>query len=316
MTVCQICGNDAGNTPYAVREMQLGLRESFDYFQCRACGCLQIASIPADLGKFYPANYFSFRDYSRLARSPVRGVLDRWRARRALESGLPSWLDKLVKPLDYVAWLRAAGLGLDARVMDVGCGSGKLLLRMTLGGLSNCLGADPFLERDITYRNGLAIRKADFRDIPGEWDLLMFHHSFEHMLEPLAVLRAAAEKLSTRGALLIRIPLADSVAWERYRDNWYNLDAPRHFFLHTEASMAVLARLAGLEIFHRFRDATPAQFVMSEMYSRDIPGSSGTRPESILDRATLARFQQETEIFNRNGQGDCGGFMLRRSGAI
>lgn len=310
---CRICGNEADNTSYSVREMQLGMRERFDYFQCGACGCLQIATIPDDLGKYYPANYFSFRDYSRLANSPVRGAFDRWRTRRGLGAGLPRWLDKLVKPLDYVDWLRAAGLGLDARVMDVGCGSGKLLLRMTLGGLAHCLGADPFLDRDITYRNGLTIRKADFREIPGEWDLVMFHHSFEHMADPLAVLRAATEKLSARGALLIRVPLADSEAWVRYRENWYNLDAPRHFFLHTEASMAALARQAGLEIFHRFRDATPAQFAMSELYKRDIPATSGVRPDSILDRATLARFEAETETFNRDGRGDCGGFLLRRS---
>ncbi len=204
---------------------------------------------------------------------------------------------------------------MDAKVLDVGCGSGKLLLRMTLGGLSNCLGVDPFLEKDIVYRNGLLIRKADFREITGQWDLIMFHHALEHMAEPLAVLRAAAEKLSPDGVLLIRLPLADSVAWERYREHWYNLDAPRHFFLHTEASMEILAQQAGLEIFHRFRDATPAQFAISELYRRDIACSSRVRPESILNQATLMRFKRETEKLNQEGKGDCGGFMLRRPGA-
>ena len=312
MDVCKICSNAEGNTPYSVREMQLGLRDRFRYFQCGVCGCLQIAAIPYDMRKYYPATYFSFRDYSRLAHAQLRAKLDKWRVKHALGKGLPSWLSRLVKPLDYISWLKTAGLGVDAKILDVGCGSGKLLLRMKLGGLGHCEGADPYLENQIRYPNGLIIHKSDFRNLQKQWDFIMFHHSFEHMADPFAVLGAAAKQLTTNGAILIRVPLADSVAWERYRENWYNLDAPRHFFLHTEISIQKLAEQSGLEVFHHFRDATAAQFSMSELYARDVAGNAGVKPETLIDRGTLNRFRHESKLYNREGRGDCGGFFLHR----
>ena len=57
---CRICGNAEGNHAYDVREMMFGTRETFRYFQCGRCHCLQIARIPDDMSRFYPGNYYSF----------------------------------------------------------------------------------------------------------------------------------------------------------------------------------------------------------------------------------------------------------------
>src|SRR5579859_4294954 len=57
---CRICGNEEDNTPYHAREMMLGLRHTFDYFQCAACNCLQIAEFPADMTPYYPPAYIGF----------------------------------------------------------------------------------------------------------------------------------------------------------------------------------------------------------------------------------------------------------------
>ena len=57
---CQICGNNVNNTLYIVREMMIGFRSEFKYFQCASCNCLQIEEVPHDMDKFYPFNYYSF----------------------------------------------------------------------------------------------------------------------------------------------------------------------------------------------------------------------------------------------------------------
>src|ERR1700712_3894904 len=60
-TNCKICNNDKGNKLYSVKEMQLGLRETFTYMECGNCGCMQLMDIPENLGKYYPnENYYSF----------------------------------------------------------------------------------------------------------------------------------------------------------------------------------------------------------------------------------------------------------------
>lgn len=315
MAECGICANAEDNTPYRVWEMQLGARQAFDYFQCGQCGCLQIVRPPDNLADYYPSGYFSFRDQQKLARHPLRAWLDRARVRNALQAGgslLGALADRFAKPLDYPAWLALTGKGIEARVLDVGCGSGKLLLRMRLGGVAHCTGIDPFLAEDLRYPNGLRIHKQALGERLGEFDLIMFHHAFEHMDRPHEVLARTVRLLAPAGIVLIRVPLADSEAWERYREHWCNLDAPRHLYLHTRASLEHLARRAGLEIFATFRDSTPSQFIISELYRRDIPGSAGVKPESVLEPGQLAEFRALTERLNREGRGDMGGFFFRR----
>ncbi|MEW5893965.1 MAG: hypothetical protein AB1697_12585 [Pseudomonadota bacterium] len=81
---CRICGNTEGNTTYHVREMLHGTREPFSYFQCQVCGCLQIETIPEDLGRHYPRNYQAYKDYRRRANNTLRRFFDSRRVRNEL----------------------------------------------------------------------------------------------------------------------------------------------------------------------------------------------------------------------------------------
>jgi 2-polyprenyl-3-methyl-5-hydroxy-6-metoxy-1,4-benzoquinol methylase len=58
------------------------------------------------------------------------------------------------------------------------------------------LGIDPFLEQSIEYENGLRILKKTIREVEGEWDVIMFHHSVEHLPDPLETLQSVTELLS------------------------------------------------------------------------------------------------------------------------
>src|SRR5258707_14631278 len=57
---CRICGNAVNNTLMTLRENLHATKETFSYFQCANCECIQISEIPADIGKYYPANYYAF----------------------------------------------------------------------------------------------------------------------------------------------------------------------------------------------------------------------------------------------------------------
>ncbi len=57
---CRICENSKGLETCQVREMMFGLKESFTYFKCPTCGCLQIAEIPDDMSGYYPPEYYSY----------------------------------------------------------------------------------------------------------------------------------------------------------------------------------------------------------------------------------------------------------------
>ena len=118
---CRVCGTTGAHRRYVAREMMFGTREEFTYFLCSDCGCLQIATLPADLSKYYPDTYYSFHgDNERpryKTRSRPRAYLERLRAGYAL-FGRGQKLAKLaglvvdLPPEIYPAgsWLQDCGL--------------------------------------------------------------------------------------------------------------------------------------------------------------------------------------------------------------
>ena len=306
-----------------------GFRDRFTYFQCSRCECLQIAEIPDRMGRYYPPTYYSFAAprLDSLAGTRWRRFAQRLRDRYAITGRgvfgrvlYRRWPDHALRRLAAAAF-PSDGRGEIRltprhRILDVGCGGGELLLALYGAGFRRLLGVDMYLEQDVSYPGGLRILRRSIHDLEGRWDLVMMHHSFEHMADPKETLEAVARRLSPRGVCLIRIPLASSYAWARYKVDWVQMDPPRHFFLHSTQSMTRLATAAGLRIVRVVYDSGPFQFVGSELYRRDIPLVS-TDAADVAARAT-AFTPQEIEAFedhagrlNREGRGDQAAFYMR-----
>jgi hypothetical protein len=188
-----------------------------------------------------------------------------------------------------------------------------------LAGFSNLLGIDAFLESDVGYGDWLKVEKARIEDLdPGQkWDVIMFHHSFEHVPDPRATLAAAAERLSVSGKCLIRLPLISSWAWRHYGTNWVQLDAPRHLYSHSQLSLAILGAQCGLAITESFWDSTEFQFWGSEQVRRGIavmsPKSYGVNPAaSEFSRRDIDEFRRRARRLNDQNMGDQAGFVLER----
>ena len=316
---CRICHATDLGPSFSAREMLHGTREAFDYVECRACGCVQIAKIPDDLARFYPDDYFSFRSHRGLDRNVIRRLVDPRRARFyfGARDAIGAVAEKISRPLDYMTWVRRAGLGLDARVLDVGCGAGKTLLSMALGGFPKPQGVDPFIDETLNYRCGVTVHKQSLEDFAagrdGAFDFIMFHHSLEHLVDPLAALKIAQRLLSPRGRMLIAVPVAGSWAWEHYRENWINLDAPRHIHLLTGPAMAILAGGAGLSVIDARSTGGLSQFVGSERYRRDIPANDKRRDRDLFSARELADWRARVKTLNDEGRGDQTMFILARA---
>jgi 2-polyprenyl-3-methyl-5-hydroxy-6-metoxy-1,4-benzoquinol methylase len=319
---CKICANVYGNQAVVVKEMMFGFRDEFPYFKCASCGCLQIVEPPKDLSKYYPSeNYYSYQPI--VAPSSKKEKLKNfakfflfntyWRLKIPLQI-LPyisnfSWLNVLQKITKTSA------------ILDIGCGSGHLLQQMSFWGFKNLTGIDPFIEKDILYLPKIKIYKTDIYNYPSlisnqsvdnsivsSFDLIMLHHSFEHMYNPRNVLNGLYELLNPNGKILIRIPVADSFAWRKYGVNWFQLDAPRHFFLHTTKSIALLAKNSGFVVEQVFYDSTDAQFLCSEKYCRDI-----TIYEDMDVLPTKIKLcKRQATYLNKMKDGDQACFVLKK----
>jgi SAM-dependent methyltransferase len=313
---CEICTNTENNCILKVREMYFGTREVFNYLQCSNCGCLQILNPPEDYSKHYPPNYFT---YLQNHESKLKARLNYFRDRAAM--GEASWLgNMLLKKFGeptYVTRVKRANVTLKDSILDVGCGRGILLHKMKESGFENVLGVDPFITESISYKNGLKILKQDFHNLNGKYDFIMFNHSFEHMSNPLAVMKKSNELLIDNKFLLIRIPVCDSYAFNHYKTNWSSLDAPRHLFLHTKKSIQRLADDAGFKIESISYDSRSWQLWGSEQYSKDIALIDDNSyyvnlAKSIFSSQMIEEFEKLTIELNKSGEGDQAEFYLRK----
>lgn len=206
---------------------------NFEYFECPRCKCLQIASVPDNLGDFYDSNYYS---YNAPADTVSRGKIEHHK-----------------------------------RILDVGCGAGALLCEMAAhSGIESLTGCDPFIEHDFSYENGVQIFKKTVHEMAGEFDVIMLNDSFEHMTDPHETMDSLKRLLAKGGAIKMTLPMYPNIAFDMYKENWYQLDAPRHIFLHSKDSLKLLAEKHGLKIVRMVYDSNNSAILRSFLYTKGI----------------------------------------------
>ncbi len=287
-----------------------GRRSEHAYFQCVSCECLQLGKLPDDLGSYYDGGYYSYG----MAQPPGwRGWLALQRDRGAIDdSALLGRLIGAFRPtidLNFLLPLRRT-LGNDARILDVGCGSGSLVKRLRRLGFRRAIGVDPYVPAPVVHEGETMVYKVELSSMEGPFDLVMFHHSFEHLPNPVEILNWCRRNLvPASGTCVLRVPLVSSAAWKRYRENWVQLDAPRHLYLHSELSMRKIAAATGFDCHRVVYDSTAFQFWGSEQYARGIPlldeRSYARNPSnSIFTPAQIATWERQSAEVNRSSMGD------------
>jgi 2-polyprenyl-3-methyl-5-hydroxy-6-metoxy-1,4-benzoquinol methylase len=308
---CEICQH-SGNFPvYKVKEMMFGTAETFTYAECPSCKTLFLADPPENMGDYYPKNYYSFgkldaEKYYQFSLSNLAKI-SLFRYRLGKSSFLGAYLAD--RNFDYFPWLDPEFMNFDSRILDVGCGNGHLLLNFARAGFKSLKGIDPFIPGDIEYERGIKIYKKGLFEFGGKFDLVMLNHSYEHMQEPEKVMKKLASLLDYGGTLLIRIPVAESTAWEIYREFWAQIDAPRHYFIHSVGGMKILAERTGLLIEKIFYDSDEFQFRGSELYKKGLPLYEG---ENAFSKKQIKEWRKQARELNRTGKADMACFFLRK----
>lgn len=310
---CRVCSAVGPHRQLLLTETMFETWEAFRYVECSACGCIQIVDIPADLGRYYPRDYYS------LAPAKHSGLQKRLKSAALRHvGGTPSLLGALayalrLRPVD-VPWMEAAAVTTRSRILDVGCGSGGRLVDLSRAGYRNLLGVDLFLESELTFESGLRIRKAELGQIDGTFDLIMLHHSLEHMPDPGGAISAASRLLAPDGVILVRVPVAGKWAWRHYGTDWVQLDPPRHLYTFSEKGIAILASGAGLRVDKVLYDSEPFQFEGSERILRlRAQRSKSAPPAATATGMSKAQMKRRARELNRARDGDQACFFLVRS---
>jgi len=320
---CGICHSNRFSEELRPVEGMLGLGEEFLYRRCSDCGCLQLANPPDDLSKYYPRNYYAFEQDARLFsdRFPFRRKLLYFPI-TAARLGWPSLMGKILQKIGSGPFISNSMRMLvrpiekDSAILDVGCANGRELSSYWNCGFTNLLGIDPYLPKDMHHECGVRILKKELKEVSGKFDLSMFHHVLEHLEGQLETLKLAKERLNVGGQILVRIPLSDSKTVLEYGEKWVQLDAPRHFFLHSRKSLLILAEHAGLRIAKVVYDSEAFQFIGSELYRRggislnEFYSDYAQNYSRFFNEGDDRAYQKRAEELNLAGQGDQAGFCL------
>lgn len=311
---CKICKNRAGNTTFTAREMLRGTREQFNYLECSVCRSVQLLDVPEDMSNYYDnQSYGSFAD---VKRSAFIDFMRRQRNRYAIrhQGGL---LGKVLSgmqplPLDFTI---VGGYASDAsKILDVGCGAGSYVRDLISVGFVNSHGIDPFIRQDIIYPNGATIKKLYIDDVEETYDIILSHHSLEHVPDPLGTLKAIRNKLAPRdGICILTVPVAEDL-YRRYRENCYLIQAPQHFFLFSIDSVLMLIEQAGLSTERIMREAETnlEWFKTSELWSQNVSSNEPVfEHDMILTKEKVVEFKNEIGRMKNEKIGDNVVFIIR-----
>lgn len=212
---CRVCG---GGLIHRWTLTVLG-RHQAKYFECVSCGCLQIPN------PWWLAEAYCDEDKAK-AVNPDRGRFCRnFSAYMRLRS------------LEY------AGLfGGPLRVLDYGGGSGLLAAMLRLAG-RDCRQIDPHCTIPL-FEPDLAFGTRD--DIPkGGFNAVVALEVFEHLCDPLDVIRSLAAYLEPHGTLVLSTgiyrPGVHAADWP-----YLSLLAGQHVTFYTRRALRILADSCGL----------------------------------------------------------------------
>jgi SAM-dependent methyltransferase len=316
---CISCGKKGPHRVFAAEEKMFSIGERFEYFKCDDCGSLQIINIPADLGRHYPSDYYSMVTIDEPILTPswlrlfVRAARTECQIRNA---GPVAWtIGKIAPDWSNLNWSWFRGyVSTSSRILDVGCGGGQLLRDMHAQGFRRLTGVDPFIARSINAP-GLRILRGELSDLQGDFDFVMFNHSLEHMPDPLSALRSTRRLLGDGGAVLVRLPVANSSAELQYGPNWIGLDPPRHLVVPSRAGMNSLAQRAGLRVERYWSDTTEWTLLVSQTITRGLPYYDRQKKSFFFtDHFTEIEIEQARKraaALNSAEDGDTGCYILR-----
>ena len=328
MSKCKICKFDGKFDVYIVKELELGLRDKFEYLFCPRCGCLQISEIPLNLSEYYTSRYYSLR--------PIK-IKKRKNIFKKLLSNARNSYELNQKKLNLIGWFLSKRYSADIRlkalariknfhsldknskILDIGCGNGDLLIQLSKIGFKYLNGLDPYVKESLDTGNIKIYKKSILNfNCSKKYDLIMFNHSFEHLIEdPFEVLKKVHNLLTENGLCLIRMPTTSSYLWELYKEHWVGIQAPRHIIIYSIRGFEILASVTGFTIDMIFYDSTEFSLIASEQYKRDIAlndeNSYFINPQkSIFSKKDILRFKKLSRELNEKFRGDMIGIVMRK----
>lgn len=298
---CLLCGSE-GKVLYSdLRDRLFGAPGIWTLMQCPKCQLVWLnpQPTPDDIGKLY-AQYFTHTtpNSSPMNSSALRTLIKA----SILESSFGYSVDgsnrmlgsllSLIGPLKEIVGGGVRWLGNDDRghLLGVGCGNGMFLDRMKSFGWE-VTGVEPDAKAVSVAREmyGLDVFRGSLEEAGfpgGHFDAITINHVFEHVPDPIGVLKECRRVLRLGGKLVVLTPNINSLGFRQFGEHWRGLEVPRHFYLFSPQTLRACVEASGFDIQELWTRAKSARwmYAASSLIRRDgllAGGSAGTLSPSL-----------------------------------
>lgn len=283
-TVGCLCGSNAAASRSVVAHDEAS-GETFTYLVCPACSLERLSPRPTlgRIGSYYPASYLPHVGHAPKGRADrlkrlVHEVV--WAPQDEVRSELRPWrplLRVLFWPIRYRSVL--AFTPLDARrVFEFGAARATDLLAFKAAGWQ-VDGCEPSEQAcALALAQGIHLQNATAETAilaSGAYTCILFNNVFEHIHDPVSVLRTCHRALQPGGVLMLIVPNHSSCTGRLFGAAWPGYDAPRHTWGWTPRSLRQQLAAAGFVIDYMHHQATGAWLWSSTLSMRHSPGRAG-----------------------------------------
>ncbi|HUI41909.1 MAG TPA: class I SAM-dependent methyltransferase [Terriglobia bacterium] len=141
----------------------------------------------------------------------------------------------------------------EGRILDVGCGLGLFLLaldpaRWERTGLEVMPAAYEQAVRHLGAGSMIGSELTEAGLPGGQFDVVTFWDSLEHLPDPVAALRTAHRALRPGGIVLLRLPNFSSYLAQHFGEDWFELSLPYHLHHFTPPTLTRVLEATGFRL--------------------------------------------------------------------
>ncbi|HEX5336909.1 MAG TPA: class I SAM-dependent methyltransferase [Gallionella sp.] len=249
---CDLCGAAGITAQEHVRDPDGNIGGEWSFRRCSNADCGLYWLDPAPLESEMWKAYTSYHTHTKKSANKLAKALLSFAHRFIKLAFLPVWIaNSLKRETDYLRFM-TLGNEPTGKLLDVGCGAGRLLNRMRKRGWEvEGVDFDPQAAERVAKRYGIKAHVGDLSAcaLPeNSFDVIAMSQTIEHLYDPAATLRECLRILKPGGLLVMTTPNVNSVGAHEFGASWRGWEPPRHLHLFSVQSLRQLAQRTGFEI--------------------------------------------------------------------
>lgn len=284
---CNLCGSNLSDAFFQGRDIKYKKIGLFNVVKCKRCGLIYTNPRPKQsvISSYYPDEYWDMDNEN--------GTIET----------LKLFAHRFINKISFKMTIPSKPGG---KILDIGCGDGKGLLKMKEEGWEaygveiSDLAAEYVREAyGLNVFTGI-VQDAGFED--EFFDVIILSHVVEHLSDPKTTLIEVNRILKKDGTLVISTPNADSFEAKHFKKYWIGWDLPRHFYHFTPNTITTLLNKIGFNVMGIKYDNNPNNILSSLKYIfmahriNPLLGMAVSYPFANLTSIILGKFKRSDSM--------------------